>query len=526
MIVSHEHKLPNNTAKHPNTVPVNEPVASQATLRKSFRGEFGWFMTISLLVCAVAISSQSYWIDEAINVYRATLPTLVDLWRFLRAEGNANLQVPLYYVFAWAWEKLVGPNEFPMRAGNAIWFIAGLAVLLNALKGNRELRLGIGLALLVSPFAWYYLDEARPYMLQLSTSLMVFASLFRLGLCQNSETQERRWLIVLSVGSLLLAASGLFAMLWLGSYLAGALLSASASTWKKLFLNHWDFLIPPLVLLFTLGLYYLWTLTLGARATGGNMDLKTAMFIPYELLGFSGLGPGRISLRENGPAVLREWVPLIGFYAIVQMFVLWAGWRYISSMTSVRTRLCWCLAFGSVALFIFLMCVAVKFRVLGRHAMPLLPLVLFVVGAGIAGLLKLRNLPGRILMVVFVALSLASALSLRFAPRHAKDDYRRAAALGRAALARGEVVWWNAARDGALIYHVAVADKPGSGAALYMMNPPSAVVRELPKPNLILASKPDIYDQEGILKQYIAHEGFMVLATFPAFTAWGTPAKK
>ena len=43
---------------------------------------------------------------------------------------------------------------------------------------------------LFCPFAWYYLDEARPYAMQLGASLLVVASLARLA--RDSAMAEAR----------------------------------------------------------------------------------------------------------------------------------------------------------------------------------------------------------------------------------------------------------------------------------------------------------------------------------------------
>ena len=124
-----------------------------------------------LLVCLTAINTQSYWIDEAGTAYKAMQPTLPDWWHAMRAEGNSNLQLPAYLLFAWVWEKLAGLDEFALRAGNGLWFLPGLVVMALALKRTSLWCWGVALALLFSPFAWYYLNEARPYAMQIGVSL-------------------------------------------------------------------------------------------------------------------------------------------------------------------------------------------------------------------------------------------------------------------------------------------------------------------------------------------------------------------
>jgi hypothetical protein len=281
------------------------------------------------------------------------------------------------------------------------------------------------------------------------------------------------------------------------------------------------------LLLFMLGLYYLWTLSLGARAARlVATDLRNALFISFELLGFSGLGPGRNAIRAGQWAVFLPWLPWLAIYGGVLLVVLAAGWRSIAASTSRRTRLYWALAFAVVLGFILAVGATVRFRVLGRHCTPLLPLVLFVLGSGVAALLGRRSWTGRLAVAAFLGLNLISCLSLRFCERHAKDDYRAAAAMGRAALAHGETVWWNADLHAASVYHLPLGEKPkDTGKAIYVADPGKGFDHDLPKPDLVLTSKPDLYDGNGALADYLNSAGFRPTASFAAFTAWQAAGK-
>jgi hypothetical protein len=183
------------------------------------------------------------------------------------------------------------------------------------------------------------------------------------------------------------------------------------------------------------------------------------------------------------------------------------------------------MAFVLVAGFILAVGVTVRFRVLARHCAPILPLALFLLATGVAALLK-RGGWGRLTVTAFVGLSLISCFMLRFSERHAKDEYRGAAALGRQALAQGQTVWWNADREGALIYRLPVANPPGTpNTALFLMSPSTGFERDLPKPDLVLTSKPDVYDNQGALRDYLLRTGFQPVTNLPAFTAWRLMAR-
>ena len=489
------------------------------------RSRAGWVAVAGLAVCAVAISGRSYWIDEAGVAWKSTLPTLRDLWRTLAAEGSGNLQLPFYHLFAWFWEKGAGINELALRWCNAPWFLAGLVILARAFEFNPPLRRGLLLAALSSPFVWYYLDEARPYALQVGASLIVFAALCRLASGRDEPAREGRWMTVLCFGSVVLAASGLLAMLWLGAYLGGALLSTPWRRWRDLARRFWLQTAIGAALLAGVGLFYLWTLSIGARATivANGTDFRNLPFILFELMGFSGLGPGRLAIRAGGGlGVFRPWLPGLALYGALTLAVLAAGRRGLPATISRRAGICWAAAFLAVAGFIIAVGIRVHFRVLGRHCAPVLPLVLFGLGAGLGRLLgRDSGWWRRAIGIGFVGLSVISSLTLRFSERHAKDDYRSAAALGRESLARGETVWWNADAEAAHVYRLPISDPPGAARmALFLMEPEEGFARDLARPDLILASKPDVYDNHGALAVYLAQNGYRAATNFTAFTAW------
>lgn len=506
---------------------MNQPFSDLTTTARISRLATAASLVLGLLACGSAINNQSFWIDECDTAYRSAFPTLAGWWQHMRATADATLQVPLYLFFSWGWEKVSGLNEWALRAGNVPWFLLGFIMMVRAMALAPRLQRSMALVVLSCPFAWYYLNEARPYALQIGTSLVVFASLFRLALNQDEPARERLWVAGLCVGSLLLAASGILPMLWLGAYLGAAVLSAPKGRLRELARSYWPWWVSTGLLLFTVGLFYLWTFSIGARnAMLGAADLRNVLFIAFELLGFSGLGPGRNDIRAGQWAVFLPWLPWLAIYGGVVLVVLAAGSRSIAASASRRTRLCWALAFAVVLGFILAVAVVVRWRVLGRHCTPLLPLVLFVLGSGIAALLKRRDWVGRLTVAAFLGLSLVSCLSLRFCERHAKDDYRGAAAMARAALAQGKIVWWNADFLAPSIYHLPLGEKPeDTGKAICVVNPGKGFDRDLPKPDLVLTSKPDLYDRNGALADYLNRAGFRPTPSVPAFTAWQAAGK-
>jgi len=497
------------------------------SLSESPAGRMWFFAAASGLVFALAISRTSFWIDEVYTALAAQQPTLDALWREQLSGKGSNLQAPLYMIWIWGCGKIFGTSEVALRGVNLFWFVPGMLALMWSLARHRSLQLAAFLVAVLSPFAWYYLNEARPYAMQIGTSLVIFASLFRLALNQDEPSRERLWVAGLCGGALLLSAGSMLAMLWLGAYLGAAMLSAPKGRLHGLAKSYWPWWVSTGLLLFMLGLYYLWTLSVGARAAKLiPANPKNALFIAFELFGFSGLGPGRNDIRAGQWTVFLPWLPGLAIYAGVVLVVLAAGCRSLVVSISRRTLLCWSLTFASVLGFILAVGMMTRFRVLGRHCAPLLPLVLFVLGSGIAALLKRRDRVGWLVVAAFVGLSLFSCLSLRFGERHAKDDFRGAVAMAREALARGETVWWNANSEGAILYHLPLTERPVKpGMAVIVASPEKGFDHDLPKPDLVLTSKPDLCDRNGAVADYLNRAGFRPTASFAAFTAWRAAGK-
>jgi hypothetical protein len=477
-------------------------------------------LALTLVICGVAISSESFWIDECGVAYKAALPTLSAFWHKLSTEGSADLQQPFHHFFAWAWEKLVGTDEFRMRLGNAPFLLMGmLAVFYSRCAESRRIWF-LGL-ILSSPFIWYYLNEARPYSVQLGASLLVFSSIWSLSKPDGRPASERRWVRALCFGMVLLAASGMLAMLWLGAFILASVLSTPADRLRALLARQWRAWVLTTAILLALGIFYLWTLSIGARATGiGKTDLRNLAFIPFELLGFSGLGPGRLEIRSAGLGAFLPWTPWIAVYGLVVGAVLVIGLRKLFLELPRGRRWCWPLAFFLVAAFILTVGVATQFRVLGRHCTPVLPILLFALATGAAVLWEHRRLAVRAVPVALLVCAIISALGLRFSARHAKDDYRAASRWAVDALERGEAVWWNADPEGAAIYGLPVSSEAVQGKAAAVVNPVDGFDTNLVPATKIVASKPDVYDLHGALGEYLRVHRFRPITNFTAFTVW------
>jgi len=422
--------------------------------------------------------------------------------------------------------KMFGASEWALRAANIPWFVAAIAIFTGAFAGPR--RWAMGLVALGCPFAWYYLNEARPYAIQLSASMVVFAALYRLS--QSSiltAGQERAWVSAFFLGMICLCGSSLLGMIWAGAALLSAWFLFPQKRLMELARAHRSACVFSIGLLAATGIYYLWTLKIGARATGGKTDARNLIFVGYELFGFGGLGPGRLEMRGNALTVFLPYVKELALYAgtVVSLCLLGIGQIYHGPSRPTALRLS---AIISVPMLVLLGAgYIMHFRVLERHFTPLLPALVFVVGLGLTAAWSGRHWIFKLLPCGFVALSVVSCLEVRFAVRHKKDDYRDAAAVANEALRNGQIVWWNAGLHGAAYYHLPLSSDPDvRNRAVWLLNPNPGTLSSLPPPEIIIASKPDMFDDQGVLAEYVRKTPYVKSASFPAFMLWQRKADR
>jgi hypothetical protein len=486
------------------------------------QGRIALCVAAFVVMSFVAISSRSFWIDEAATAVQAMQPTLGNWWQLLVQEKTAHLQMPIYMFYAWVCEKLFGSSEWTLRAVNLPWFVAGAAAFTLAFPAGDRRRPIAACVVLLCPFAWYYLDEARPYAMMLGASLLAVASLVHLAEgSQEAKEDDAIHVALFLFGLVMLSGSSLIGMVWAGAGLAAVPILVP---WPRLvsLVRRYAFLwLAGAALLFLLIGYYLWTLAIGARASAAaTTTWGSVAFVGYELLGFGGLGPGRLELRSAGPAALRGHWAWLAPYAVMVAIVIGAALLHEvrgRNRKHLAVALCCCVP----AAFVLGVGRVAHFRVLGRHFTPFIPVLLFLFASGLCVLWSRRSAWARGAVLLFCLLSLVSCLSLRFSQRHEKDNYRAAAALARTALSDGQSVWWNAAVEGARYYGVPLTNRPGrASAAVLILNPTPETLSSMPAPQVIVASKPDVYDQQLCLTEYAQSQNLHPAGTLCAFVIW------
>jgi hypothetical protein len=159
---------------------------------------------LALGVGALAVTSQSFWMDECSTAILAVQPTFAAWRHALMMDAGANNQMPIYMFYVWAWEKISNNSEWALRASN----LPLLAIGFLAIPRRQALFL---FTLATSSFLWYYLNEFRPYIALVSTALLMLGAVWHLAEMPEkpeNKTLERIWVGCFCLGAVLLSGGG------------------------------------------------------------------------------------------------------------------------------------------------------------------------------------------------------------------------------------------------------------------------------------------------------------------------------
>lgn len=458
---------------------------------------------LTILGALLWVGADSFWIDEGNAAFKAVQGTFSGWYDTLVTSGGSDAQMPGFMIYGWGWEKLFGRSEFALRASNLPWYAL-------ALWSLREWRSEM-LVLALSPFVLYYLNEFRPYMMQIAGAAVVVSGLRRLG----SEVAAG-WRRILA-GCVILCAASLIGVIWSAGALVAALILR-----PDILTNKWvwrdTLIIAPVFAV--LGCYYLRSLMMGQGAAelGGSLVMSAGACL-YELMGLLGLGPGKVELRVN-PASVREHVLPLAAGAICATLCWSAGLKGFRETYTRRGALALLAGIGIPVGVLVALIFLRDFRLLARHLAPLAVLLAYLTakaleGCGFDGWWK-RVVKGCAVMSILIGLT--SALSARFCERHRKDGYRQAAQLAHAAGDQGRRVVWDADAPTGMYYGLRFAPAGSSGRCV-LWDP--TVSTELAGDELVILSKPDLYDSQGVLRAALKSGGFVVVEEhIPAFTVW------
>ena len=482
----------------------------------------------SLLVASFAISSASLWVDELSTWFLAQPGSLSEWWTQLRNWPDTDLQDPLYHFYMLLWTHVFGTSAVLMRASNVVLFVIATVALVWPFRDQKTVAFPVLLAASFNSLLWYYLNDLRPYiMLYSGMSLMLGSAVEMLTLQRGPDGLTIK---VFCIGAVLASGATVLGIAWCGSVvlfiLLYGLLFGRISIARAVVAN-WATLTVTALVIATIAIYDFSLFGRGVRPELiYESSIFTMLFSVYSILGLLGLGPGMLELRENGAHAIIPWLPILIPAALSLSAVaaggIWYIYRLLDRQTFILLVACTLLPILFTQFFGFVL----HWRVLPRHYIPLVSIFVLVCGYGLARWWR-GGLGARALVALSVLVMIGSSLSVRLAPRHARDAYEQAATLAKAELDRDGQVWWAAEVKGLMYYGVPYAAnelewrQAEDRKRVHVVGWTSFDSLAAQKaPALILVSRPESYDRAGAVKRYLETHKYHLVERFPAFTAW------
>lgn len=477
------------------------------------------YLSAAIIVSALMPSTQSFWIDEGTEALYADCADLESWSTLLTSDDKSNTQMPAAMLARWAWAQFTGMGEWHMRSLNIVWTLIAFAMCWTT--SRREKMPILPVLFLASPFVWYYANEARPYSMIIAGGAILLDSVSRIR-CETENggpiSAKSLWILLLGTG--VAAWSAILSL-----FLLATLLPWTSWTLLKTKTPSARWLFPALLCIIALlpcTWYYLETLLAGAggkKVTVTTIGLPGMVFSLYEFLGFSGLGPPRNILRESvttggiGGALklLAPYMPLLLGLAALYTTTVSRGLSNMSPKT--RWRL---LGFAIVFVCLPSMLLIVAAIIKGasfwaRHLAILFPFFAYVIAVPLSKFFSTGR-TGKLLVAITICLLFASALNTRFNPRYFKEDYRGAAAIAKKMLKSGSMVWWLGDVATGYYYGLPITPKLLQNKLAHLLNTKNIMAFHCPdgqsleivkNADVIILTKPDIYDQKGTIQTLV-----------------------
>lgn len=380
-------------------------------------------ITILLLATALRLNglgAQSIWFDEGISAHIATQP-LADVLR-----GTDSHHPPLYYLLLNVTRAVAGDEVFVLRAPSALLGVLTVALLFQLARRLFDDWAGLCAALLAacSPVLWWASQEMRMYSL-----LALLVALGALNWHRLLDQPTRgNWLRLWAAELLLLYAhnTGPLQALWLNAVTFLVWLvrrDPRRPHWRTWFAGQ-----------IVLALAWApWALTHFVKLAR-SPDVKTPPQIGLDLLG------GMWQVLWTGPwAMVGKEPVLVGLCALLFVLALllipWrlaAGrWLAIHTLTLVAGLLAG-LVIAGITLH-------------GRYLVMVAPLVIAVLGGGLARVAHRWPALAALLIIPFLGTSAFSQYQATHNPAYARDDVRGMVQHYARTLSAGDsvVVWSN-----------------------------------------------------------------------------------
>jgi len=519
-----------------------EPAAFQVRANSRVKvGRLGqaWLWLAVPVISVLAITHQSLWMDEGFTVWFAAHRSLGSFYTALiGSPGSTGDPQMLFYLFyMWGWTKVFGYSELALRAAN----IPFLLILLAAVRWATWRLVfvpNLWILLCLSPFLWFYLNDARPYVALMAFAAVAIVSLLAY-LVEPAQYQRRApWVclvsLLLALGTHILAA---FLVPSLVVLILAAVLETPAL--KRDLIRNW---LRPAVFcspfFLTLGAFYSWASAHGVSKEIGEPGLRNLAFILYEFLGFDGLGPPRLELREN--PFVQTFAPYSALLILGMVPMLATCFFFLRArppklvlplLSSLGVGVAIALGVSKIE----------HFQVLGRHMAVFFPLLLLTILFGAGPFFSLpsgRFAASSALCGVAVVWAISDA-RLVLLHKYSKDNFRQAATIAETAVNKdGARIVWVADTHAAEYYGISAnrSDQPTKNVMETEMGRRISVqavdgqnwsldvagryVDSSVTPAVLVLSRPDLFDKQRAWRSLVEQRKAQEIARIPAFSIY------
>ena len=305
-----------------------------------------------------------------------------------------------------------------MRAVNLFW---GALALMGMYRVGQRLKIPwLPLLLAIQPYFWFYLNEARPYALQLAGGAWLLVALVEFISARGAGTP---WAWQFALTSVFLFAATMLAPLPVAMLVFIGIVLAWRHNWRIERKSFWIVLGGFLACL-PLAIYYVTTLMRGVKGSQmWSVDLKFVLYVFYELTGMGGIGLSPLEIRSlsRSPQLAHELIShlpqlilpvLLGMLLAVVIFIgLRRQWRAGNRANAMGAR-------GRAALDGAGLCgwqPGVTKGFLGAALCACVSVLCRVVGSGVCG--NQRGFPALAALVAAVAVWPADIFSFEFPVR-------------------------------------------------------------------------------------------------------------
>lgn len=484
------------------------------------------FLIAALALVPLMPSGDSIWVDEAQTWRYARHASIAAVWEEFRDDRYSEAQMPLGMAAAWAWARILGTSEWALRAPNMVYAVG--AIFCFYLIGRKELIPLMPLFLAVQPFLWFYVNEARPYALQMFGGSLLLLCLYE---TYRGNLSSPRLATLWALGAFISSASSMLGAI---PTLAVSIAMASELLRRRIWPSKGQLaaICTGVVLLLALGAYYIKTLLQGAGgAKIWNVGLQNAAFSAIEFLGFAGLLPARHEIRliaRTGFSRPDELLSLWPFAISASvLFVLLCAigfyWVVNFKQTPRWVLACWFVAIASAGLLLTAS-LAVGFPFWGRHLAVAFPVFTGATCWAVWRPWRGTSFLFRFASAALVITLLSSSLMLRLSDLHARDDYKSAATLAKNALDDGGIIFWAANSQAAEYYGLKLSGElPINGHSAFgphiytVSNISTEMLNKIPEAGTVIMSKPDLYDVHGALNELVVRKGYELSEQFVSF---------